>query len=182
MTSAPSSPPAPAVKANPYNPPLLILSRITHDVTERTTWGHWATGTYAQRFSLTEIEEIANQVSSLGFAHVGELTLIDVTPNETEVARWVRDQAATADMAGRVDSFRLGVSSYSDGEPFSCTGYKAGTFEMKSVFGRTVAEAVGRFRDLMPTGEALAAQKRAEAARLLAEADAIVAQKGDAAA
>ncbi len=90
-----------------------------------------------------------------------------------EVSAWLKAERAKLDFTG-IDGplcFHIGL----DGVNIS--GYEPGGASCKWGIGWTFAAALAALRAKIPTGPALVEKKRAEAARLLAEADELEAKR-----
>lgn len=83
---------------------------------------------------------------------------------EAEVHAWLRSKV---DASG-IKELELKISSDASGSYVFATGFIADKYECE--FGKTIDDAIEKFRRHMKTPEALAEQKRTQAAKLLAEA------------
>lgn len=95
--------------------------------------------------------------------------------NAQEIQLWLRQEIAAAGMdVSAVRDFQVDICTARDPErAVMAFGYLNDKYDFVSGSGPTVGEAVRDMLSKVKTGAELAAEKRAEAARLIAEAEEI---------
>jgi hypothetical protein len=163
--------------SNHKNRTVLVFNTETLAITHRGSFAQWAIDN-GEWLSPTTIQQTANELADGGLVECGRYTLIaedkPAVITEADVVAWFRVRAA--EITTRTNCHDTTVSlSLTVHNLHPCHASWSAHAQGECELSTTLAGAVNQLERRVGSPELLAKQKRATAAKLLAEADALTA-------
>lgn len=155
------------------NPSVIVISKVSHAVRCRTSWTEFVTE-QGELLTLTEIERMYADLMRDGAVSFEDLLIVDATPSEADVAAFfVAQRAALGAGHNQVMAYCSSLFPRDLTWCITLPGIDGGGYRSADSF----SEALSRAQAAVKTPDEIAADKRAAAAKLLAEAEALTAKQ-----
>lgn len=147
------------------NPSIIIVSLVTGALISRTTFAEFVRDN-ADAYAPSDVEAMADELATAGFAKTDHHVLVDATPTDADVLKFISDKKdANADVLTELILTTNGCGFVACGDGVSTASSKV-----------SADIAIAALRKTIPSPAELIERKREAARQLIAEAEAIVAK------